>query len=205
MRKKKEKLLGIKELSYDYAISVHKARKALQAFKIMNIDGTPYRQEYAIAGALRDGTPWYRWSKTLAEEAFLQFGIEKASKLDLFSHVKNGSQATIKLRTAVIEIGDICGLSELENPIDDDLLNAIELYTINFNAGFECDSWKSLLHGIKTPSECASYIVKTNRVIDAYVETCKFLCITDEDVGKVEFYNLAIRKILAWIQLQYFR
>lgn len=196
---------GIKQLSKEFAITMPKARDALKAAKIMDMNRIPVKSEYAQARQQPNGQVWYSWNKEIAFKAFRKAGLRKPTPLEKYSHVENRYQAQSRIDDSFIKIGEISKLEAAYEKEPEKFRSERWFYIGSMHCG--CDSLGGAFAVVylSTIDECVSYLKSLRRVIDEYELACKSICKTKKQIKEVEFYAAAIRRVADWIQLQFFR
>ncbi|WP_410951051.1 hypothetical protein [Pseudomonas sp. S1(2024)] len=205
MSNQNTKFSGIKQLSRDFAITMMQANKALKVGKIMSATGEPVKPEYAVLRPLSDGTPRYVWNEKVAYKAFIKAGHPAPSELDHYSHVQNKHQAESRIDDAFQKMGEIAKLDELYDT-SPGVVEAIyevyqgAVYSDNHAIGGPC-----AVRILNSKEACATFINRFHRVVDDYEAGCKAVCVNAKQIERIEFYAAALRRLGAWVQLQFFR
>lgn len=196
---------GIKQLARDFAITLMQANTALKAAKIKSPTGEPVKPEYGEFRPLSDGTPRYVWNKKVAYKAFIKAGHPVPSELAHYSYVQNRHQAETRIEDAFKKMGEMANLDELyeKSPSAVEAVYGVyqgAVYDHNPAIGGPC-----AVLMINSKEACATFVTRFHRVVDGYEAGCKAVCVNAKQIERIEFYASALRRVGAWVQLQFFR
>lgn len=205
MSKKTTSFSGVKQLARDFAITMMQANKALKAGKVMSATGEPVMPEYGEFRPLSDGTPRYVWSEQVAYKAFIKAGHPVPSELVHYSFVQNRHQAESRIDDAFQKMGEVAKLDELYEQSPSAVEAVYEVYQGAVYSDNHAIGGPSAVLILDSKDACATFIKKFHRVVDDYEAGCKAVCVNAKQVERIEFYASALRRLGAWVQLQFFR
>lgn len=205
MSKQTTGFTGIKQLARDFAITMMQANTALKAAKIKSPTGEPVKPEYGELRPLSDGTPRYVWNRKVAYKAFIKAGHPFPSELAHYSYVQNRHQAETRIDDAFKKMGEMAKLDELyeKSPSAVEAVYGVyqgAVYDHNPAIGGPC-----AVLMINSKEACATFVARFHRVVDDYEAGCKAVCVNAKQIERIEFYASALRRLGAWVQLQFFR
>jgi hypothetical protein len=205
MNKKAPRYVGIKQLAKEFAITIPKARKALQKAGVMTVDGQPVKPEFAQERFMDDGLRWFGWNEKIAFKAFIKAGHAKPGELEEYSHVQGKYQANSWIDDAFAKMGEIAGLDSAYENNPEKVARSYGIYRGALVSDNHAIGGPVAVLMINGQDACVRFINRLHSVLNEYETCCKSVSTNAKQIERIEFYAEAIRRVGAWVQLQFFR
>lgn len=179
-------------------MTIPAARKAMKACGIMNDDGTPCKEEFAITKDLDDGGIYYRWNAEVVRNAFSKAGL-CPDRLTAESFLLSRSQAETKLDSAFFAMGNAAGLGDVCSSDNTEISWACGIHeSAEFN-DIHAIGGPCAIQFIEDKAGFAVFERKLTDVSVRYRNACIANATDEKMISEIEFQFQVIQKISAWL------